>query len=63
MINPSVQEETRSGMRQGLRSVLDGYSDVTVVGEAANGEEAVHATRELSPSVVIMEIHAEDEWD
>ena len=44
-------------MRQGLRSVLDGYSDVTVVGEAANGEEAVLAARELSPSVVIMDIN------
>jgi len=44
-------------MRQGLRSILEGYSDVTVVGEAANGEEAVRAAGELSPSVVIMDIN------
>ena len=28
-------------VRQGLRSLLDGYPDIEVVGEASNGEEAL----------------------
>lgn len=44
-------------MRQGLRSVLEAYSDVHIVGEAHNGEEAVTLVHELSPSVVIMDIN------
>ena len=44
-------------MRQGLRSVLDGYEDVEVVGEAADGEEAVRAVEQLDPRVVIMDIN------
>lgn len=44
-------------MRQGLRSVLDSYDDVVVVGEAANGIEAVAAVAQLRPRVVIMDIN------
>lgn len=44
-------------MRQGLSSVLEAYSDVHIVGEAHNGEEAVTLVHELSPSVVIMDIN------
>ena len=44
-------------MRQGLRSVLAGYSDVTVVGEASDGQEAVQAAHELLPSIVVMDIN------
>jgi CheY-like chemotaxis protein len=44
-------------MRQGLRSVLEAYSDVHIVGEAQNGEEAVTLVHELRPSVVIMDIN------
>ncbi len=44
-------------MRQGLRSVLEGYSDVSVVGEASDGQEAVQAARELLPSIVVMDIN------
>ncbi len=43
--------------REGLRTAL-GLSDdvVTVVGEAASGEEAVERARELSPDVVFMDV-------
>jgi len=44
-------------VRQGLRSVLDGYPDVEVVGEASNGEEAVAVTERLHPSLVLMDIN------
>ena len=44
-------------VRQGLRSVLDGYADIEVVGEASNGEEAVTMTERLRPSLVLMDIN------
>ncbi|HET7438308.1 MAG TPA: response regulator transcription factor, partial [Nitrospira sp.] len=44
-------------VRQGLRSVLDCYPDLEVVGEAWNGEEAVKAVESLRPAVVIMDIN------
>jgi PAS domain S-box-containing protein len=44
-------------VRQGLRSVLEGYADVAVVGEASNGEEAVAMTDRLCPALVLMDIN------
>jgi CheY-like chemotaxis protein/anti-sigma regulatory factor (Ser/Thr protein kinase) len=44
-------------VRQGLRSVLDTYADMEVVGEAWNGKEAVALVRKLQPAVVIMDIN------
>ena len=44
-------------VRQGLRSVLECYADVEVVGEAWNGEEAVKAVECLRPAIVIMDIN------
>jgi DNA-binding NarL/FixJ family response regulator len=44
-------------MRQGLRSVLEAYSDIEVVGEAGNGEEAVASAERLRPSIVVMDIN------
>ncbi len=44
-------------VRQGLRSVLDAYDDVEVVGEASNGEEAVEIAGRLRPSLVVMDIN------
>ena len=44
-------------MRQGLRSVLEGYRDVLVVGEASDGQEAVQAAHELLPCIVVMDIN------
>ena len=43
--------------REGLRTALAMSDDaVTVVGEAASGEEAVDAARDLSPDVVFMDV-------
>jgi DNA-binding NarL/FixJ family response regulator len=43
--------------REGLRTALTMFDDaVEVVGEAANGEEAIEAARDLSPDVVFMDV-------
>lgn len=44
-------------MRQGLRTVLESYQDLEVVGEAKDGEEALFLTEQLHPAVVIMDIN------
>ncbi len=43
-------------VRAGFRMVLEVEDDITVVGEAANGEQAVHSARRLKPDVVLMDI-------
>jgi DNA-binding NarL/FixJ family response regulator len=43
-------------VRVGLRKILEAEPDTSVVGEAADGEEAVAAARRLRPSVVLMDI-------
>jgi DNA-binding NarL/FixJ family response regulator len=43
-------------VRAGLRSLLEGEDDISVVAEAADGEEAVAATRRTSPEIVLMDI-------
>lgn len=42
--------------REGVRSVLESADDMTVVGEAATGEEVVRLALELAPDVVLMDI-------
>ncbi|MCA9946744.1 MAG: response regulator transcription factor [Ardenticatenaceae bacterium] len=43
-------------MRDGLRTLLELESDLDVVGEAADGQEAVQAYAEKRPDVVLMDI-------
>lgn len=43
-------------VRQGLRVLLEAEPDIAVVGEAANGREAVQLTKKLMPDVVVMDI-------
>jgi CheY-like chemotaxis protein len=43
-------------VRQGLRTLLSDEHDVEVVGEAANGREAVDLAHRLKPDVIVMDV-------
>ncbi|MFD3974818.1 response regulator [Streptomyces cyaneofuscatus] len=43
-------------IRMAVRLVLDGESDLSVVGEASDGEEALTLVREKTPDVVLMDV-------
>jgi signal transduction histidine kinase len=44
-------------VRQGLRSLLESYEDVMIVGEASNGEEAIELVEQLRPALVVMDLN------
>lgn len=44
-------------VRQGLRSILEQYDNIHIVGEASNGREAVDMQQTLNPRVVIMDVN------
>ena len=43
-------------VRAGLRMLIDAEEDLEVAGEAADGEQALHAARRLAPDLVLMDI-------
>lgn len=43
-------------VREGLKMILESHGDITVVGSASNGREAIAMTEELRPGVVVMDI-------
>ena len=47
--------DDHSLVRRGFRRMLEDEPDITVVGEAGDGDEAVKLTRELKPKVVVMD--------
>ena len=42
--------------RKGLRALLECEDDITVVGEASDGQEAYNLARDLEPDIVVMDI-------
>src|SRR5690349_10582152 len=44
-------------VRQGLRSLLDGYSNLHIIAEAGDGEEAITLARLLKPDVIVMDVN------
>jgi two-component system, NarL family, response regulator NreC len=42
--------------RDGLKTLINLQKDMMVVGEAANGQEAIARTRELHPDVILMDV-------
>jgi DNA-binding NarL/FixJ family response regulator len=51
-----VLVDDHSLARTGLRMVLDAEPDIEVVGEAANGNQAIHSAGRLHPDVVLMDV-------
>ena len=47
-------------VREGLRGMLEAEPDLTVVGEAGSGEEAVVQARALEPDVILMDLRMRD---
>jgi DNA-binding NarL/FixJ family response regulator len=43
--------------RQGLHNVLDAHQDITIVGEAIDGPEAIERAQDLLPDVIVMDIN------
>jgi DNA-binding NarL/FixJ family response regulator len=51
-----VLADDQALLRAGIRSLLDAEDDIEVVGEAADGAEAVAIVRTTAPDVVLMDI-------
>jgi DNA-binding NarL/FixJ family response regulator len=48
--------DDESLVRRILKQILAGYSDMELVGEATNGEEAIAAVETFQPDIVVMDI-------
>src|SRR5262249_61549928 len=47
--------DDHSLVRRGFRRILEDEADITVVGEAADGPEAIRLAHELHPHVIVMD--------
>lgn len=51
-----VLADDHEAYRQNLRAALEREPDMTVVGEAADGREALDLVRRLAPDIVVMDV-------
>ena len=51
-----VVADDQALVRVGFRGIIDATEGFTVVGEAANGQEAIEVTRQAQPDVVLMDV-------
>jgi DNA-binding NarL/FixJ family response regulator len=49
--------DDHSLIRQGLKQILELESDITVIAQASNGNEAVQLTKQYKPDVILMDIN------
>ena len=56
MVNILIVDD-HAHVRQVLRQLIETYNDLTIAGEATNGEEAVLLAAKLKPAAVVMDIH------
>jgi DNA-binding NarL/FixJ family response regulator len=47
-------------LREGIGAVLDDQTDITLVGQAGNGQEAIESFRRLRPDVTLMDLRMPD---
>ena len=48
--------DDQSIVRKGIKAFLGEYEDISVIGEAANGLEAVERAEQLKPDVVLLDL-------
>jgi two-component system, NarL family, nitrate/nitrite response regulator NarL len=46
--------------RQGVRKLLEGQEDISIVGEASNGNECVHMLTKLKPDILLLDLRMPD---
>lgn len=49
--------DDHSIVRKGCRAILENQKDITVVGEAETGQEALKKAKELNPEIIVLDIN------
>jgi DNA-binding NarL/FixJ family response regulator len=47
--------DDHEAVRKGVAGILEARGDIEIVGEGANGEEAIRKAKELNPDLIIMD--------
>ena len=57
-----VLADDHAVLRAGLRALLNAESDIVVVGEAGDGEEALHAIAVHQPDIIVLDLMMPKDW-